>query len=218
LLCGAILPEKMSFSSIAASVAWTTGVRHAGGVAAEFPFLLIPQGVVDILFHFVCLCKPTVYFVRSAVSVFIAYCQTEQVMTAIFPLHTGKHGTESLISPVVQSLFCYILPSVPVIPLPTGPLETLKYKFILLCFIQRIAILLAVASSGAGNRVMTSSPGGSWMQEQSETITSKTLADVGGHTHPLTSREIIYANNISVAAIDSGGNVAVPGTGLMQRL
>jgi len=43
-----------------------------------------------------------------------------------------------------------------------------------------------------------------------ETITAKTLADVGSHTHLLTSREIICADNISIAAIDSGGNVAVP--------
>jgi len=36
------------------------------------------------------------------------------------------------------------------------------------------------------------------------------LAARADHTHPLTSREIVCADNISVAAIDSGGNVAVP--------
>ena len=56
------------------------------------------------------------------------------------------------------------------------------------------AILVAVASSGAGNRVMTSSPGGSWMQEQSETITAKTLADVGSHTLPIKANGTIAAS------------------------
>jgi len=69
---------------------------------------------------------------------------SEQIMTAIFPHTAGKYGTKPLVSPVVKSLFYSILPSVPVIPLPTGPLEMLKYKFILFCFIQRIAILLAI--------------------------------------------------------------------------